>query len=184
VKRPAAVVAFVLSLASGSAAEARPEVTTDLAVQYGRRTGTSHEGLFGLDLHAALLGDRESGTGFAAGGTVHVGAFDFAELHAGVGGALLVPVVDGWPLVLEAWPLVAADAEGVRAGAAARLFFGAHALPRLGAYTLSAGLFIETRYLAPGGGHPEAIDLHAGIDIDAFALLWPWMFLWEAIFGG
>ena len=182
-RRIATAGALILALSQGGTAEARPEVTSDLAVQYGRRTGAAPEGLFGLDLHAALLGDRESGSGFAAGGTVHVGAFDFAELHAGVGGALLLPGADGWPLVLEAWPFVVADAQGVRAGAAARLFFGARGFPRLGAYVLSVGLFVESRYVAAGGGHPDAVDLHAGIDIDAFALLWPWMFLWEALFG-
>jgi hypothetical protein len=179
----ASVLAIATWLAASPAA-ARPEVTTNLAVTYGRRSaGTQGEGLFGLDLHAALLGDRESGSGFAAGGVVHVGAFDFAELHVGVGGALLVPVVDSWPVVLEAFPVLVADERGLRSGAAARLFWGAHALPRLGTYVLSAGLVVEARWLAPTGGRHEAFDLHVGVDVDAFALLWPWMFLFEAIFG-
>jgi len=179
--RSATVLTGLVVVMVAGVAEAKPEVTTHLAVQYGRRTGAQHEGLFGLDLHAALLGDRDSGSGFAAGGTVHVGAFDFAELHAGLGGALLVPILDGWPLVFEAWPLVAADDSGIRGGAAARVFFGARGYPRLGNYVVSAGLFLESRWLPAAGGRPEAIDLHVGIDIDAFALLWPWMFLIEAL---
>ena len=167
-----------------SPAAARPEVTTNLAVTYGRRSAESaNEGLFGLDLHAALLGDRESATGFAAGGVVHLGGYDFAELHAGVGAALLLPVLDSWPVVLEAFPVLVADDRGLRSGAAARLFWGAHSFPRLGSYVLSAGLVLEARWLAPTGGRPEAVDLHFGVDVDAFALVWPWMFLWEAIFG-
>lgn len=182
--RPRVGIAFLVTLLAAGTAEARPEVTTNLAVQYGRRVGDAkHEGLFGLDLHAALLGDRESGAGFAAGATAHLGVFDFAEAHGGLGGALLVPVADGWPLVVEGWPLVAIDGRGARPGAAARLFFGAHGFPRLGAYVLSFGLFVEARWLPPSGGRPETADLHAGVDLDAFALLWPWMFLWEAIFG-
>lgn len=179
--------AFVLAVATwllAVPAAARPEVTTNLAVTYGRRSAGAHgEGLFGLDLHAALLGDRESVSGFAAGGVVHVGGFDFAELHAGVGGALLLPVVDSWPVVVEAFPVLVADARGLRSGAAARLFWGAHSFPRLGTYVLSFGIVLEARWLAATGGRDEAVDLHVGLDIDAFSLLWPWMFLWEAIFG-
>jgi hypothetical protein len=164
---------------TASTAHARPEVTTDLAITYGRRSaGTQTEGLFGLDLHAAVLGDRESETSFAAGGVVHLGAYDFSEAHFGIGGALLVPVLPAWPIVLEAFPVLVADSRGLRTGASGRLFFGAHNFPRIGAYVLTAGLVLEARWLAP-----DTIDVHIGVDVDAFALLWPWMFLWEAIFG-
>lgn len=177
------LVSLAVALAAASA-EARPEVTTNLAVTYGRRSaGGLHEGLFGLDLHAALLGDRESASGFAAGGVVHVGGFDFAELQAGIGGTLLLPVLDSWPIVLEAFPVLVADEGGLRSGAAGRLFWGVHGFPRLGTYVLSAGLVVDARWLAAGGGHAETFDLHVGLDVDAFALLWPWMFLWEALFG-
>jgi hypothetical protein len=145
----ASVLAIATWLAASPAA-ARPEVTTNLAVTYGRRSaGAQGEGLFGLDLHAALLGDRESSSGFAAGGVVHVGGVDFAELHAGLGGALLLPIVDAWPVVLEAFPVLVADARGLRSGAAARLFWGAHGFPRLGTYVVSFGLVLEARWLAP-----------------------------------
>lgn len=181
-RRAIAIGVLVLSVAPPAAA--RPEVTTNLAVQYGRRSeGPLREGLFGLDLHAALLGDRESERGFAAGGVVHVGVFDFAEAHLGAGATLLVPVVAGWPVVLEAFPVLAADAQGLRSGVAGRLSWGTHTFPRDGAYVVTAALFVEARWLAAGGGHAETVDLHVGVDLDAFALIWPWMFLWEAAFG-
>jgi len=185
--RAQAAAASLLGIAMvlvATPAAARPEVTTNLAVTYGRRSsGSTSEGLFGLDLHAALLGDRESGSGFAAGGVIHLGGYDFAELHAGLGAALLLPVLESWPVVLEAFPVLVADERGFRTGAAARVFWGAHSFPRIGSYVLTAGLVLEARWLAPTGARRDVIDLHVGIDVDAFALLWPWMFLFEAIFG-
>ncbi|MBI2896614.1 MAG: hypothetical protein HYY06_23860 [Deltaproteobacteria bacterium] len=184
--RAPAWLAVLTIISAPAAAQARPELTTNLSLSWGRRAtppSTDREAILGLGLGASLLGDRESSSGFAAGATLAVATMDFGELQIAAGGALLVPVLESFPFVVQAAPLVALDGGAVRPGVLGRLGWGVHSFPRLGVYVLSAGVFVETRYLAAVSDRPRVLDWSVGVDLDAFALLWPWMFLWEAIGG-
>lgn len=169
------IVLAALLLAPGAAAAA--EGTTGVQLGYGRRIGEGAEGLSILGLRADLLFGRDAQGELAAG--IHAGVHlpdPFHEIQGDLGLSLLVPALDAWPIVLSGGGFVGSGP--ARAGILGRIFWGVRPQNAFSWYVTTIGLFVEARAALAG---TDAVDVSAGLHVDGFALLYPFVVLFEMI---
>ena len=170
------VAALVATPISAAAAE----VTTGVQVGYGRRLGEGAEGLSILGVRGDVLFGRDGRKDFAAGLCAGFSAPDpFHEAMGDAGISILIPALDTWPVVISAGGFVGSGAPS--AGLAGRVFWGVRPHNASSFYVTTIGVFVETRAALAGAA---AVDVSAGIHLDGYAFLYPFVLLWESILHG
>lgn len=115
---------------------------------------------------------RDPGLGFA----LRVGTRDFADLAVLAGLEGLLPVFDAFPIVLSAGAgLDALTAEGIWY---VRFWWGARSHNQLSPYSVAFGVFVEYQRMIEGSREPMLLF---GATVDGFALIWPFLWLYEAL---
>jgi hypothetical protein len=93
-------------------------------------------------LRADLLFGRTRASSFGYGPYASVGTAGFNDARFGLGGSLLVPVLEDFPIVASLGALARVGPEGTQPGAEAWLFWGARSFNFHGSYNLSNGLLL------------------------------------------
>lgn len=125
-------------------------------------------------LHADVLLLRERGDDFGLGPSLRLGTVSFDDFRLGAGLSVLVPVLESFPLVLQAGPqLRNLEQPGVYGSA----FFGMRSFNHYGSYEVAAGLAL-TAERSFTTGTPSALWLTARIDGSWLAL--PFIFAYNA----
>lgn len=181
-------VALALPLAYFvSSAPASADVQTTTAITIGA-AGRGYQRkiwdqtVFHLGVRSDVLFGRKnvSNFGFGPYGEIFTHAFD--ELQFGIGGAALLPIIDGAPIVLSAGPYGRfAPATGVEPGIAGSIFWGLRSFNHHGAYNMAGGLLAQFRY-GFGSSGETAIIISAQLDVVALSL--PAQFIINVIRGG
>ncbi len=169
---------LTLALAVPSAAQA-VEWTSAAQVGYGRRFSEAPEHLLALGAHADVVFGRETFRDFGWGPHLGFSAPDLGEMQVDAGLSVLLPVGEAFPIVVSMGPWVGTG-EG-QAGALGRVFWGARPVNAHAAYVTTIGVFFEGKASLVGD---RGADLSAGLAADGFALLYPFVVLWESIFHG
>jgi hypothetical protein len=126
-------------------------------------------------LHADLLLLRERGSDFGLGPSLRAGSAGFDDFRLDAGLSVLLPIIESFPLVLEAGPhLRNFDEPGVFGSA----FFGLRSFNHYGHYEMSTGLIIMAQRSFTTGT-PSALWIGARIDGYLFAL--PFVFAYNAL---
>ncbi len=180
----ASLVALPLVLTS-IPSRADPQTTTGLTIGATGR-GANHKfwdkTAFHLGVRSDVLFGRSNVTNFGFGPYAEfmTNAFDDAQL--GVGGVALLPIIDGFPIVMSAGAYGRYSLRyGIEPGVAGSIFWGARSFNYNGAYNMAGGLLAQFRYgLGPSG--ETAIIISAQLDVVALSL--PIQFLINAIRGG
>lgn len=126
-------------------------------------------------LHADLLFRRGRGRQVALGPSLRLGSARFEDVRLDAGLSVLLPVLESFPLVLEAGPhLRNLDQPGLFASA----FFGLRSFNDYGHYDMAAGLSIiaERSFTV---GTPSAIWITARVDGSWIAL--PFLFAYNGL---
>ncbi len=124
-----------------------PDVQWDVGMVAGFCGVGNDDGLWeSTRFCGALRGDalfgRERAASYGYGPYTSVGTVGFDDARFGLGGSLLVPVLEDFPLVLSLGGLARTSSEGTRPGAEAWLFWGARSVNFHGSYNLSNGLLL------------------------------------------
>lgn len=182
------IVAFALALAltcAPSLTHAEPQTTAAITLGAAGRA-TQHTLWNETVLHLGVRGDVIFGRanvthlGFGPYGEVLTHAFD--EIQLGTGGTLLLPIVDGFPLVVSAGAYGRyAPGTGIEPGIATSLFWGPRSYNHHGVYNMAGGLLAQFRY-GLGASGETAVIISAQLDVVALSL--PIQFLANAIRGG
>jgi len=127
----------------------------------------------------ALRGDlmllRERSRDFGLGPALRVGSVSFDDFRLGAGLSVLLPVLESFPLVLEAGPqLRNFDAIGVYGS----VFFGLRSFNHYGNYEMASGLVLTAEHSFTDGT-PSALWIVARIDGAWLAL--PFVFAYNAL---
>ncbi len=111
-------------------------------------------------LHADVLLLRESGKDFGLGPSLRLGTARFDDVRLDAGLSLLLPVLQSFPVVLEAGPHLR---NFDQAGVFGSVFFGLRSFNHYGHYDMATGLSVMAeRSFATGT--PSAIWITARID--------------------
>lgn len=138
--------------------------------------------VFHLGVRSDVLFGRTNVSSFGFGPYAEVFTHAFDELQFGVGGAALLPIIDGVPIVLSAGPYGRfARATGVEPGIAGSVFWGLRSFNHHGPYNMAGGLLAQFRY-GFGASGETAIIVSAQLDVVALSL--PAQFLINVIRGG
>jgi hypothetical protein len=126
-------------------------------------------------VHADLLLLREGNRGLDLGPSLRLGTAHFDDFRVDAGLSLLLPLLDSFPLVLEAGPHLRNVSE---LGVFGSAFFGLRSYNYYGHYEMSAGLVViaERSFAA---GTPSALWLAARVDGSWLAL--PFIFGYNAL---
>jgi hypothetical protein len=177
VRRAAAVCAAVLVSALASMASAKPRWNAGVetaACGTGSSLGFSDVSWCNA-LRGELLLLRERGTDFGLGPSLRAGSAGFDDFRLDAGLSVLLPLIESFPLVLEAGPHLRNFDEP---GLFGSVFFGLRNFNHYGQYDMAAGLFVmaERSFTT---GTPSALWLGARIDGYLFAL--PFVFAYNAL---
>jgi hypothetical protein len=123
-------------------------------------------------LHAELLLLRERGTDFGFGPSLRAGSAGFDDFRLDAGLSALVPLLESFPLVLEAGPHLRNFDEPGSA------FFGLRNFNHYGHYDMAAGLVI-TAQRSFTTGTPSALWI--GVRLDGYLLALPFVFAYNAM---
>jgi hypothetical protein len=167
----------LLAAAPARAWEAEVNVQLDLAGGFPLSdAGEAGDGLFymGLGTDVALFRElsREVGFGFA----LRTGTRGFEDFLLLGGVEVILPVFDAFPIVLESGAgFEAVSPEGMFY---ARIWWGARSHNMSSTYATGVGIFVQ--YVRPldGDGVPT---LMFGAGIDGFGVLWPLLWICEAL---
>lgn len=179
-----ALAAFVASVSAPLEREARADPQTTVGVTVGGavadvRASDGPRAAFHLGLHADLLLLRTRERDMAIGPYVEALSERFATLETGGGASWLLPVVSSMPLVVSAGAFARhTSAYDWEPGVAGRLLFGPRGYNYHSVYSLTNGLFVQTRW---GLGDGKQGDVVIGAQIDLLVLALPWIYLYEAI---
>jgi hypothetical protein len=137
-------------------------------------------------LHLGVRGDvlfgRSNVSSFGFGPYAEVATHAFDEIQFGSGAATLLPIIDGFPLVLSAGAYGRYNRVfGLEPGVAASLFWGARSFNHHNAYNMSGGLLAQFRY-GLGASGETSIVICAQLDVVALSL--PVQLLIHALRGG
>ncbi len=144
------------------------------------------ETAFWLAARADVLLGRSGDADVGVGPYFEVGTLAFDELDVGGGASLLLPVIDGFPLVLSLGPYVrVADdgppiGAGIGPGGQASLFWGSRSYDTHGTYEMAGGLVVALRR---GFGEAEDTAIILGAHLDAAVLSLPFVWMGEALGG-
>ena len=181
--KAALIAAAALGGALGAprASRAAPQANFGLTVG-GAATDVRTNGpraAFHLGGRADVLFLRSRNRDMAVGPYVDIAtaAFDTIELGGGV--EWLLPVTEGFPLVVSAGLLERrAPMFGWEPGAESTVFFGSRGYNFTSWYGLAAGLFVQARY---GFGDGKQTDLIAGAQLDLSLFAYPFLLAYEAL---
>jgi hypothetical protein len=180
----ALVTGFVF-FGAASIASADVQTTTGItigAAGRGYQRKIWDQTAFHLGVRSDVLFGRSHVSNFGFGPYAEVFTHAFDELQFGLGGAALLPIIDGVPLVISAGPYGRfAVATGVEPGVAGSVFWGLRSFNHHGPYNLAGGLLAQFRY-GLGPSRETAIIVSAQIDVVALSL--PVQFIINAIRGG
>ena len=138
--------------------------------------------VFHLGARGDVLFGRSNVSSFGFGPYAEVATHAFDEFQFGTGGAALLPIIDGLPLVLSAGAYGRyAPVFGLEPGVAASLFWGLRSYNHHGPYNMAGGLLAQFRY-GLGASGETAIVISAQLDVVALSL--PAQFIINAIRGG
>ncbi|HKY40138.1 MAG TPA: hypothetical protein VJN18_29585 [Polyangiaceae bacterium] len=175
--RVAAVCAAVLVGTLASLASAKPRWSSGLETAIcgtGSSFGFSELGWCNA-LRADLLLLRERGSDFGIGPALRVGSAGFDDFRFDAGLSVLLPLLESFPLVLEAGPhLRNLDQPGVFGSA----FFGLRSFNHYGHYDMSTGIVVIAQRSFTTGTR-SALWLGARIDGYLFAL--PFVLAYNAL---
>jgi hypothetical protein len=138
---------------------------------------------FHLGLHGDVIFARKANRDFGVGPYAEVFTHAFDEIQFGGGVSGLLPVLDGFPIILSAgaYGRKGSDKYTVEPGFAAELFWGARSHNFHSTYVLSGGLLTQFRY-GLGPSRETSIVIAAQVDLAVFAM--PFIFLISAARGG
>ncbi len=143
-------------------AHAKPQWNTGLEASVcgrGERLGLADPAFCGA-VHGDLLLLAERGGDLALGPSLRLGSAAFDDLRIDLGLAVLLPVLDSFPLVVEVGPhLRNLDQPGIYGS----LFFGLRSFNHYGSYQMASGVVI-TAERSFAAGTPSALWLGARID--------------------
>jgi len=171
------LAAAVLVTAIVRPASAKPQWNAGLETGLcGGRTSLSFEQAGWCNaLHGDILFLREGGRDVGLGPSVRLGTARFDDVRLDAGVSLLLPLLESFPLVLEAGPHLRNFSQpGIYASA----FFGLRSFNHYGHYEMAAGLAI-TAERSFGAGTPSALWLTARVDGSWLAL--PVVLLYNAL---
>jgi hypothetical protein len=158
---------------------ADPQASTGVTLGYvetGLRTSASAAFHFGARTDVLFLRHRETDAAF--GPYADVATAGFHTLQAGGGVEWLLPVLDGFPLVLSAGGFGGKTDLGWEPGVVAGVFFGSRSYNFHSWYGLATGLFAQGRY---GLGDAHEGDIVVGVQLDLELVALPFVFAYEAI---
>jgi len=190
--RARAILTCLLALAMmliGSSALADPQVNAGLDLGVAGRGVEGEvwdETAFWMAARADVMFARTGDADVGVGPYFEVGTLAFDELDVGAGGSLLLPVIDGFPLVLSLGPYlrIADDGPpigaGIGPGAQASIFWGTRSYDTHGTYEMAGGLLVELRR---GFGDAEDTAIIIGAHLDAAVLSLPFVWMGEALGG-
>lgn len=180
----ACTLAFTSSLGTIQA-RAEPQTTTAItigAAGRGIERNLWDQTVFHLGVRSDVLFGRSNVSSFGFGPYAEVATHAFDDLQLGAGGATLLPIIDGFPLVLSAGAYGRYTPYfGLSPGIAASLFWGPRSYNHHGAYNMAGGLLAQFRY-GLGASGETSIVIAAQLDVVALSL--PVQFLVNAIRGG
>ncbi len=138
---------------------------------------------FHLGLHGDVLFGRSSTRDFGVGPYAEVLTDGFDEIQAGIGGSLLIPVLDSLPVVVSAGPYgrLGKGGYGVEPGIAGALFWGGRSYNFSANYVMSLGLFTQIR---ASFGPSKETTMIVGAQLDLAFLSLPIVYIVDAIRGG
>jgi hypothetical protein len=112
----------------------------------------------------------------ALGPYVDAASSGFRDVDIGTGIEWLIPLKDELPLVLSGGAFVR-DGEGRSwsPGMEGTVFFGSRSYNFHSWYGLTAGLFVQTRWIP---SPPDRVDVVFGVQLDAELLVMPALLLW------
>jgi hypothetical protein len=141
-------------------------------------TGAVGEGIAWLALAADVQLFRSISSDLGLGFALRVGTRDFGDVVVLGGVEGLFPVFDAFPIILSAGAGV--DALTGEGSWFARFWWGARSHNQLSSYATAFGVFVEYQRAIDGTDEPVLLF---GATIDGYALLWPfmWLFQWAAV---
>jgi hypothetical protein len=170
--RTASIGALGLGLAVSSAsgwAHADPQANASMTLG-GAGVGTEGQFWDHPEMHLGARGDvlfgRDGVSDFGAGPYVEVGTLAFDELQFGLGGSVLLPVNDHFPLVASAggFGRVGDDDYGLEPGICGALFWGSRSYNFHANYVMAGGLLVGFRQ-SFGESHESALLIAAQLDL-------------------
>lgn len=137
---------------------------------------------FHFGARSDILFGRSSVSSFGFGPYCEMLTHSFKEVQVGLGGTMLLPIIDGFPLVTSIGAYGRyTPTFGIEPGLATSLFWGIRSYNHHSVYNMAGGLLAQFRYgLGPSG--ETAIVVSAQVDMVALTL--PFQFLYHAIRGG
>jgi hypothetical protein len=125
--------------------------------------------------HGDVLFLRERGTDFGVGPSLRLGTTRFDDLRLDAGLSVLIPVLESFPLVLEAGPHLRNFGQP---GVFASAFFGLRSFNHYGHYEMAGGLSLiaERSFTA---GTPSALWITLRIDGELMAI--PFVFAYSGL---
>lgn len=185
VRRTLAGACAAFALVAAREAHADPQVNAGLDVGVAGR-GVDGEvwdqTAFWLGARGDVLFGRSGDADFGVGPYLDVGTLAFDELDVGVGGSLLMPVIDSLPIVLSFGPYarVGDDDFGLGPGLQASAFWGSRSYDTHGTYEMAGGLLLALRR---GFGDADDTAILIGAHLDAAVLSLPFVWIGEALGG-
>jgi hypothetical protein len=175
--RLAALTSLAAALLAPALGQAEPQINA------GWETGLcGHGSSLGFDelgwcnaLHADLMLLRERSRDFGLGPALRLGTVSFDDFRLGGGLSLLLPVLESFPLVLEAGPQLR---NFEQAGVYGSLFWGLRSYNHYGSYEMAGGLALTVERSFSDGG-PSVLWLTARID--SLWLAMPFLLAYNAL---
>ncbi len=183
----AALAVGLATLGWAATAAAEPQGTAGLTVGIagaGADRALWDDTLFHVGLRGDVLFGREGPWDLGAGPYVETLSNGFADLQLGTGLAVLIPVIDPFPVVLSAGAYGRAGEDvvnGIEPGVAGSLFWGSRSYNYHGRYGMAVGLLTELRY-GLGETRDVAIVLGAQLDIGFGSI--PIVYAYNGLKGG
>ena len=140
--------------------------------------GVVGEGIAWLALGANVQLFRSISSDLGLGFALRVGTRDFGDVDVLGGVEGLFPILDAFPIVLSAGAGVdCLTGEGLWYG---RFWWGARSHNQLSPYATAFGVFVEYQRAIDGSDEPVLLF---GATVDGYALLWPfmWLYQWAAV---
>ncbi len=179
---PAVILAITLPPAPSLA---EPQVTAAVTLGAAGRATEHHiwqETVLHLGVRSDVLFGRANVTNFGFGPYGEILTHSFDEIQVGAGGTGLVPIIDGFPIVLSAGAYGRyALTSGIEPGVAASFFWGPRSYNHHGVYNMAGGLLAQFRY-GLGSSGETSIIISAQLDVVALSL--PFQLVFNALRGG
>jgi len=147
---------------------------------YGEEKGGVREGVYYLGGHASFLFGRKKGGKWAGGISAETGSFDMRTFVAGAGVALLIPVHEIAPLILEVFPLYLRGRGKNGMSVGGRLWWGVHSFNMHATEVATAGIFMMVQRGVVGVREGDWL-MTWGIDFSLHVLAIPFGMAWQAM---